>query len=97
MRSLEVTYGANGWHVHLHKLVLLGADFPEWAIPVLESDLATIGSMSWVSVVMMRRGIAAWRLKRPTNESAITSLNMGMIRLMVAGQWSMRSPKVRPN
>lgn len=39
-RVFEVTHGVNGWHVHVHALLLVGGDFTD-------TDAASLGSIMW--------------------------------------------------
>jgi hypothetical protein len=57
VRSLEVTYGENGWHPHYH--VLLFVD-PAWAVEDLEGEMLDQIRRRWITMLHKKSYDASW-------------------------------------
>jgi hypothetical protein len=53
VRSMEITYGTNGWHVHLHILFFLSSEI---AILAFEHDIKT----NWIAACVFAGGYASY-------------------------------------
>lgn len=89
-RSLEVTYGVNGWHVHLHVALIL-------SVPLSEVDLPAFSDgckQRWTSILDRFGGYASWDhgavLTVESDPTYIVKLGFEDIELVRSGSgWSL--------
>ena len=61
IRAIEQTHGANGWHPHLHNLILFSGELSEWHREMFRSELAA----EWNAAVL------ALGYKRPSDAHGV--------------------------
>lgn len=91
-RGLEPTYGANGWHPHIHASLMLGCSLSEFDADAFTAE----AKRRWVDILDRMGGYASWEhglvVTLAVDPSYIAKLGFENVKLIQkGGKWSIES------